>query len=148
VFVTYSPADGDEQRWEFHAGEVLAQDAEAIEKAFVDTWDSWLMMVLKGGMRARRVLLWHCIKIQHPSLKFDDLPNFRVDELKVEYDRDELTKIREGIEGQQQLDDNTREVALAWLDNQLKQAPASTAGKARSKPKGSATPSPSPTTST
>ncbi|HEV2778696.1 MAG TPA: hypothetical protein VGX25_04775 [Actinophytocola sp.] len=135
MLVTYTPADGDEQRWEFHAGEVLAADAEAIERAFADTWDSWVMAVLKGGMRARRVLVWHLIKTQHPSLLFADTPNFRVDEVKVEYDRDELQKIRDSVAEERKLDAATREQVLSWLDNQLAKAPEGSGGKARSKSK-------------
>lgn len=146
MFVTYSPADGDEQRWEFLADQVLDTDAEAIEKAYIDSWDNWLVTLLRGGIRARRVLLWHLIKTEHPSLKFADLPSFRVGELIVEWDRGELSRVRAGIADASKsrgLDEATREALLAHLDAEMEKAPeGSTAGKARSKPKGSSTASP------
>lgn len=146
MFVTYSPADGDEQRWEFLADQVLDTDAEAIEKAYVDNWDNWLVTLLRGGMRARRVLLWHLIKTAHPSLKFADLPSFRVGELAVEFDREELELVRAGIADENSsrgLDEATRESLLEHLDAELVKAPErSTGGKARSKPSGKSTPSP------
>lgn len=143
MFVVYNPADGDPERWEFHADQVMDVDAEAIEKAFTDTWDAFLMAVLKGGMRARRVLLWHLIKTTHPSLRFADLSSFRVGELKVEWDRDELAQMRSSLADEkksQGVDASTREVMLAYLDREIEQAPESgEPGKARSKPSGSAT---------
>jgi len=130
MYVTFSPDEGDEQRWEFHPRTVLDDAAEAVERAFGDTWDSFVMGVFKGGIRARRVLLWHLMTREHPSLRVEDMPRFPLGALTVDLDREELGEFRTQT-AKAPIDEATRTASLAWLDAQIAEAPeASDQGKA------------------
>lgn len=147
MFVIYTPAEGDAQRWEFLPGKVLDVEAEAVERAFhPGTWDEFVTAVMKGGARARRLLLWHLIKRDHPSLRLDDLQPIAMGELQIEFSRDEVMEIRDSM-AKESMDEATRERVLSHLDGLIAEAPVgSDSGKARSKPKGPSTPSRSRTT--
>ncbi|GIH98090.1 hypothetical protein [Planobispora takensis] len=146
MFVTYRPEDGTEQRWTFDPGRVRASQAEAIEKRAGEPWDAWLFAVQAGNMRARRVLLWHLLRLDHPALKFEDTPDFYAGELVVEHSVAELTEIR-GRVAKATLPAVQRDQVLAALDTALAEARqreqgTEPEGKARSLSAASATPSP------
>lgn len=136
MLVTYTPESGDAQRWEFDPKRVRASEAEAIEKRAGENWDSWLFAVQAGSMRARRVLLWHLLRREHPSLRWEDTPDFYAGELLVEHTVAELTEIRDRVEAAR-LSADQREQALTALDVAITEAMARQAeepeGKAPSK---------------
>ncbi|WP_199444455.1 hypothetical protein [Umezawaea beigongshangensis] len=128
MFVTYSP-DGDveERTWEFEAAAITAADAEPVEASFGRTWDEFLVELVRGGIRARRHLLWLLMRREHPALRYEDVPNFATGQLLVELDRDELQAMRDGLPA------STAPEALARLDAEIAAAPeGSGAGKALS----------------
>ena len=88
--VTYKPEDGSVQRWSFNSGRVRTGEAEQIEARAGMRYEEWVLGVQSGSARARRVLLWHLLRRDHPKLRFEDTPDFYVDELVVEYDVVEL----------------------------------------------------------
>lgn len=126
MFLTYRPDDGDEQRWDFDASQVLASQAEPIEASYKAGWDPFMVDVLTGVVRARRHLLWHLLRTEHPALRYEDVPDFRLGQVEVEFDRGELTAMRERLAAGGQL---TAE-QLAHIDGEIAQAPEGSAGKA------------------
>ncbi|WP_329426825.1 hypothetical protein OG339_42220 [Streptosporangium sp. NBC_01495] len=146
MFVTYSPEDGTEQRWTFDPKRVRASKAEMIEKRAGEPWDAWQAAVLAGKMRARRVLLWHLLTVDHPTLRWEDVPDFYAGELLVEYSVIELADIRGRVE-KAEIPADQRDQALAALAALITEATAREAatepeGKALSPTAASGTPSP------
>lgn len=120
--ITYTPEGStDRQTWSFDHGRVRASAAEMIEKRFGDNWDAFVAGVQSGNMRARRVLLWHLMTQAHPGLKFEDVPDFFADEVKVEFTTAELTAIRARMEKAKVAED-VRERTLAAIDTELAEA--------------------------
>jgi len=143
MYVTYRPEGGEERRWVFEPGKVRASRAEMIEKRAGENWDSWLASVQMGSMKARRVLLWHLLSLDHPTLRFEDV-DFLADELVVEHSAAELAEIRARVYAAK-LPDDQREQVLAVLDAEIEAAREREGrdggeGKASSKRSGSATP--------
>lgn len=105
--VTFDPEDGSEIRtWPFDPDDVLRSEATAIERAYGESWEQWINALRIKNARARTVLLWHLLKQDHPKLKFDDTPDFRMRqmtvemssaELKVVYDQMARTKMNEDL---------------------------------------------------
>ena len=146
MFVTYSPEDGAEpQRWTFDPKRVRAGRAEMIERRAGVNWDAWLIAVQSGSMRARRVLLWHLMTTDHPTMRSEDVPDFLAGEVLVEHSAAELVEIRARV-ATATLPVDQRETVLAALDGDISAAIAREGqepeGKARSKSAESDTPSP------
>ncbi|SEB43625.1 hypothetical protein SAMN04489727_1729 [Amycolatopsis tolypomycina] len=134
--IIYTPADGDEQTWDWDPKLVRARDAELIEGRADATWDEFQMQLLAGRMRARRVLLWFLLRKDHPTLRLDDV-DFAAGEMKAEHTVDELVELREGLEDAPNIPDDRREAARDFLDQRiakLREDGEEPAGKARSKP--------------
>lgn len=124
MFVTYAPedpADGDRQEWTFKPGRVRASEAQVIQRQFGENWDSFALGVQSGDIHARRVLLWHLLRLEHPTLLFKDVRDFFTDELKVEFDSAELVPLVERME-KSSLPDDKKQQALAALDLALTEA--------------------------
>lgn len=147
MFVSYNPADGDAQRWVFDPDQVRAAEAELVEKRFGESWALFLAAVQQGSVRARRVLLWHLTRRDHPFAKYDDTPDFRVGEMEVEYSFVELRAMREVVM-KAEVPDAEREQVLTALDLEITEAMAregiteaddEPVGKAPSKKSGAAT---------
>ncbi|GLZ36211.1 hypothetical protein Lesp02_83980 [Lentzea sp. NBRC 105346] len=126
MFVTYMPEGAEETRWEFAASEVTASQAEEIEKSYGATWDKFLVEVFTGGIRARRHLLWHLMRTEHPTVLYIDTPDFRIGELECEFDKSELAAMRDKLAQDKSVDP----AVLAHLDAEIETAPEGTAGKA------------------
>lgn len=123
MIVTYSPEGEPEQRFEFIPRKVKSRVAEDIERRYGAGWSTWLNHVHEGMVSARRVLLWHLIKRTHPTLRWDDTPDFAIGELKVELSRDELVEMRERTAAKTDIDPEIRDMALEALDAQIAEAP-------------------------
>lgn len=92
------PADGDPREWSFNPARVRSAVCIVIEKQWgKGDYDDWRDAVLKGDTAARRVLLWHLLKQENATLRFDDTPDFYYDELVVEADVVELRALREQV---------------------------------------------------
>lgn len=116
--VTYRPDGGEPQEWTWDPGDVRQSEAEAIQKRFGGPWDDFAVAVRQGDARARRILLWHFQRQVHPALRYEDTPDFRMRELTVEYDIDELVMIRDRVL-RADLDAESREVALASVELEI-----------------------------
>jgi hypothetical protein len=97
MIVIYRPEDGEEQRWVFDPRRVRASRAEMIERRADENWDVWLQSVQSGNMRARRVLLWHLMSMPHPTMRYEDTPDFYAGELEIQHSVAELTEYRDRV---------------------------------------------------
>lgn len=116
--ITYSPADGDVQQWDFTPDEVRQSEAEVVEKRYGRNWDSFVSDVRAGNAKARRVLLWHLIRRDHHTLRYEDTPDFAMGEVKAEHTLEELVTIREKVQ-KANLPDEDREQILTALDIEI-----------------------------
>jgi hypothetical protein len=123
VHVTYKPEDGDQQEWTFDPLRIRASQAELIERRFGENWEAWTGGVQAGNMKARRVLLWHLLSREHPTLRYEDVPDFYAGELLVQHSVAELAEIRARVE-KSSLPDDKREIVLAAFDREMTEAMA------------------------
>ena len=128
MWVEYKPANpaesGDGGRWEFDSGRVLGAHAEMIERRFGETWEQFCAAVVKGSMKARRILLWYFRMREHPGYRLEDLPEFYTGELTVSFGVADLREIREGVEKTEWDTDAEKEQALAAVDMLMSEAMA------------------------
>lgn len=118
MIIKYSPQGQPAQVFTWDPGTVRAAEAELLEVKFGGTWDEFNVQLLKGSMRSRRVMLWHLLKRDHPTLKFDDV-DFAANEIELEFNADELQQFRAGIEKATGIEEAAREQALALIDQQI-----------------------------
>lgn len=116
--VTYKPDGGEPQLWTWDPGDVRQSEAEAIQKRYGGTWDDFAAGVRNGDARARRILLWHFQRQTHPTLRYEDTPDFRMRELTVEFDVDELIAIRDRVL-KADLPAEERDAALASVEYEI-----------------------------
>lgn len=118
--VTYKPEDHPDrnQTWEFDPQRVRQSRAEMIEKRFGGRYSEWVEGVQRADSRARRVLLWHLMSMDHHTLKLEDVPDFMMGELEVDYALADLQRIRLQV-SESSMDDATKETALERLDLEI-----------------------------
>lgn len=118
MIVTYRPADGPEQVWNFHPDQVRVAAAEIVENRAGMRFEEWVMETLAGRAKARRILLWHLRCREHPHLRLEDAPDFAMGELNVERDLDELLAFREQI-SKSAIDPEIRDAALVEVEVEI-----------------------------
>lgn len=133
MFVTYTPDEGDAQRWEFDPDRIRQSRAEIIEKRYGKNWDQFRAGVQSGDSKARRVLLWHLLSLEHHTLRYEDVPDFFMGAVLVEHSRGELVVLRDRLT-KANLPADEREQMLTALDIEITNAIDSEAapGKASS----------------
>ncbi|GAA2681694.1 hypothetical protein [Actinoplanes palleronii] len=125
MLVTYKPEDGEPKTWEWIPGRVRISECAIAEKVFGKSWEVLVAEVQQGSAQARRVLLWHLQRREHPLLRFEDAPDFYADELLIEYDASELRAMRDGVaKSSGGMSVAEREMALAALDTEIAVAEA------------------------
>lgn len=120
MFVTYSPEGAEfPTSWEFDPNRVRQSAAEMIEKRYGGRWSDFIQAVQAGEAKARRVLLWHLmVRDGHPSLRYEDVPDFYMGELEVDYSVDDLGRLREQV-ADSAMPYNEREEMLVRLDLEI-----------------------------
>jgi hypothetical protein len=109
MHVTFNPEDGSEEKnWTFDPDDVLRSEATAIEKAYGESWEQWINALRIKNAKARTVLLWHLLKADHPKLRFDDTPDFRMRQMKVEMSSAELKEVFDQM-ARTKMDEDLRE---------------------------------------
>lgn len=96
MFVIYTPEDGDRQEWTWNPGRVRASEGQLLLREFGQTsWDMFVQGVRQNDLHARRVLLWHLTRRDHPlaNVRFDQTPDFFADEMTVEFSSAELADL-------------------------------------------------------
>lgn len=119
--VTYKPEGSQEtehRTWEFDPNRVRAVRAEMIEKRYGNRYAEWVTNVQRGEARARRVLLWHLMNTEHPQLKLEDVPDFMMGEVEVDYALSDLQRLRREV-AESAMDDATKETTLERLDLEI-----------------------------
>jgi hypothetical protein len=123
VRLIYKPEGQPEQSWTFRPGKLRRTVASQLQSVYGKPWDVFTVEVQQGNIDARAVALWHCMRTEHPLLKFGDLPDFAADEVLVEYEADELRELLTQAETQSaQIPADQREMALGMLRAQLAEA--------------------------
>lgn len=121
MHVTYAPqdpADGDRGEWDFDPDRVRQSAAEMIEKRYGDRYAEFIKQVQAGEARARRVLLWHLMSKTHPTLRLENVPDFYMGELEVDYSVSDLQKLR-GQVAESSMADKEREEMVERLDLEI-----------------------------
>jgi hypothetical protein len=126
VKVTYTPAGDAPQVFTFKPGLVRAGAAEMIETRSGMRYEQWVDAVLSGSVKARRVLLWHLLSLQHGHIRIEDI-DFAVGELIVERDLDEALAWRITVENWKG-DPALREQGLAEADDEIAKLRAEESG--------------------
>jgi hypothetical protein len=118
--VTYKPEDHPDraQVWEFDPTRVRQSRAEMIEKRYGARFADWVKEIQAGESRARRVLLWHLMNTDHPQVKLEDVPDFYMGEVEVDYAISDLQKLRVQV-AESAMDDATKETTLERLDLEI-----------------------------
>lgn len=154
MYVTYQPEGGEKQQWRFDPKRVRASKAEMIEKRYGSSWGQWQAAVQQQYMKARRVLLWHLLTLEHPAMRFEDTPDFMDSEFLVEYELHELRDLREKV-SKASMPEDQKESIFAQLDAEITEAiereeakGVEPEGKANSSNGENTTPSLSPNSST
>lgn len=129
MFLKYHPEGATESTtYEFLPGRVRAAKAQIIEKIYSKaigekaTWEQFKIAVMQGSIAARRVLLWHLMSDVHPTLRFEDVPDFFEEEVVVEWSRKELQDMIDGFE-RAEMPDAEKAMVLARLREELNAAP-------------------------
>lgn len=123
MFVTYQPEGQEPTKWDFDPGRVRAAEAEMIEKRYGGNWDAWRNDVRSGSAKARRVLLWHLLRRQHHTLRYEDTPDFLMAEVLVEHSVAELVELRDRMM-RANLPDADREQMMTAMDIEITDATA------------------------
>jgi hypothetical protein len=120
MLVKYRP-EGDPSAnsdWEFDPDRVRQSEAELIERRSGLSWTKWVEAIQAGSASARRVLLWHLMRKQHHTIRLEDVPDFYMGELELDYSLADLQKLRQQITDSS-LDDKTKAETLERLDLEI-----------------------------
>lgn len=139
--VTFDQEDGNAPlHWTFDPDDVLRSEAAAIEKAFGGPWEQFINQLRVKDAKARTVLIWHLLRQQHPNLRFDDVPDFRMRQVKVQMSSTELRDLYDLMVRQIKDEDIKEAFQTAWnadyQDALLREGKA-IEGEIESGPKGS-----------
>lgn len=123
MLVTYQPEGEPEQRWEFDPGRVRVSEAEMMQRRAGMPWEQFRGACMVGDAVAHKVLLWHLLRREHHTLRYEDVPDFLMAELRVERSRAELLKMREQVERSGKIEPQDKADMLKGLDMEIEQAP-------------------------
>jgi hypothetical protein len=131
MIVTYRP-EGSETgtTWEFEPDKVRASRMEMVERrwsggsdpeAGASSYARWLAAIQQGETRARRVLLWHLLSLEHHALRLEDV-DYCLSELEIRYTKSEYDQMMESVRKGRR-PEAQRETILATLAAQREEAP-------------------------
>lgn len=152
MFIDYTPEGQKTQRLPFQPGRVRLDESAGIEFRYSKlcgekrSYQQFIEDVKQGSAVARRVLLHHVLRKQHPTIRIEDVNPYE-DEIAILFHKAELEEIRAAVEKTTAMPANEKEQVLARLDDEIATAPdAREPGKAD----GTSTsePDPSPTSGT
>ena len=88
------------------------------------TWEQFVAEAKQGSIAARKIALWLAITDRHPMTRFEDVPDFRVGELVMEYSKQELRLIRADLEASTEILESEKRAMLAGVDQNIESAEA------------------------
>lgn len=151
MYVTYQPEDGNPpQTWEFNPSRIRSSEQVIVEKQFGGTWLEFKAGIMSQSAHARRVLLWHLIRREHPAHQFRDTPDFFDDELVIEQSLAEVTQSYDEWVKSGGRDSANGDMLEGMFQAEIEAATkrgGEPGGKAPSKSEPASTSGPSPTTS-
>lgn len=120
MYLVYQPEGSEEPtRFKYNPRRLMSAEREMLERKSGKDFSDFTAAVLSGNSVCRRALLYMFLKRQHPTVKWDDV-DFAWDELKLEYSRQELAKMRETVA--ENTSGEERENTLASLDKEIETA--------------------------
>lgn len=124
IYTPESSADGDPHDWLFDAKRVRSSEVERIEDLFGQTWPAFVGAVQAQSAKALRLLLWHLMRRDHPSVnkKLSEIPDFMMGEIELEASSSEIRDAMKKIEGSSQFTAEERVQALAQGELELADA--------------------------
>lgn len=130
MFLRYKPQGAATATdYEFRPAKTDYNRARTAEKLYSKacgerrTWEQFVADATMGSIAARKVALWIAITDRHPMTRFDDIPDFAAGELVMEYSKQELRQMRDGIEAADLLE-SEKKLQLDGLDAAIREAPA------------------------
>jgi len=111
MYLVYTPAEGDVQRYQFDPNSMPNFDAEAIERVTGWTLGEWGEKIQKGSVLATRALLWVLQRRTHPTLKFANV-EFTTDQVSSEAEPAELIAARDAALEDDELTEDKRRIRL------------------------------------
>jgi hypothetical protein len=115
VILVYTPAEGDEKRWDLSEVKVTFAEAKAAEKAGGFSWRELDTELNEGNVSALQAALWVLRKRDETNLRFADLEDLPVDAAHTEYSDDEREFMRAHIEGNADMSREEKDAALTLL---------------------------------
>lgn len=122
MFVTYAAEGQEPQVWDVDLGRVRVNEAAQIQKLYGNTWEAFRAACMSGDIIAHRLLLWHLLRQTHHTLRLEDVPDFYLDELKVQRSKAELSAMRDQV-ARANMPDADRQQMLMGLDMEIEAAP-------------------------
>ncbi|MEU9654845.1 hypothetical protein [Streptomyces chartreusis] len=120
MYLVYQPEGSDEpKRFKYNPKRLMSAEREMLERKTDRDFSDFTSAVLSGNSLCRRALLYMFLKREHPGIRWDDV-DFAWDELKLEYSKQELLKMRDAISENTSGDE--RAATLSTLDEQIETA--------------------------
>ena len=115
MYVRWDPENGEPVReFDFDPEDTLRSDAKLVEKHYGKSWEVWLNNLRIKEADARTVLLWHLLRQEHRNLRFEDTPDFRMRQMKVEMSSAELRDLMKRTERMKLSDDERDQLRMAF----------------------------------
>lgn len=114
MIITYTPADGDERRWDLKDVRILMPEAAAVERVVGERWPQVKAAAMQGGAQALWAIAWVLMKREDPTLRMTAWAPAE-DELGVDFDPEERALLRAEALKNPDLTDEQREQVLAEL---------------------------------
>jgi hypothetical protein len=124
--VIYTPEGADPREWDFDPGKMHDVEAIEIEKRTGLTYAEFGERFLKGSILAKKALLFVLMRRSIPTLKWDEL-QFTVEEVNVEFDADEKTKMVDALQkkaSDEGLEPEEKQVLDSFLAEGVQPSPA------------------------
>lgn len=120
MFLIYQPEGSTEPtRFKYNPRKLMSAEREMLERKTGKDFSDFTSAVLSGNSLCRRALLYMFLKRTHGAIKWDDV-DFAWDELKLEYSKQELLKMRETVSENTSGDE--RAATLANIDGEIETA--------------------------
>lgn len=113
-----TPRVGEGWEREFNPQRVRQSRAEMIEKRYGARYSEWIKEIQAGEAKARRVLVWHLLSLEHPTFRMEDVPDFMFGELELDYSVADLQKLRHEVQ-ESAMDDAAKAETLDRLDMEI-----------------------------
>lgn len=107
--------------YEVNFKRVRRSEAIILEKQYGRTWAQFATDVMTGSVDALAALLWLVQRREHPTLRFDDLPDFYLEEVELDFSADEWRVMRDEA---RKSDDPQAAMAASVAEQMLAEAEA------------------------